>query len=64
MFPDGRVREPIRFGVVFAAYVGDGEIEGVGELTADPVQGIETRAAAGVFAFHLADYYFGIGVDV
>src|SRR6202035_5146035 len=34
------------------------------QLSADPIQRIETRAAADVFAIHLADHSFGVGVDV
>ena len=40
MFPDGRVAQTISFGVVLARNVGDGDIERVGQLAADPVQGI------------------------
>jgi hypothetical protein len=42
----------------------DGEFQRPRELAADPVQGIEARAAAGVFTPHLTHHYFGIRVDV
>ena len=53
----------IGFGVALAGDALDGELEGAGELAANPVQGIEARAAAGVFAAHLADDDVGVGVD-
>ena len=44
--------------------MGDGKLEGTGQLAADPVQGVEARAAAGVLALHLANHHLGIGIDV
>ena len=42
----------------------NGEAERSGQLAADPVQGVEPRAAAVVLALHLPDHYFRIRVDV
>ena len=47
-----------------AGDVGDGEPEGASQLAAGPMQGIEAGAAADVLAAHLADYDFGIGINV
>src|ERR1700704_1708798 len=44
--------------------MGDGKLEGTGQLAANPVQGIETRAATGVFASHLADHHLGVRINV
>ena len=54
----------IGFGVALAGNVSDGEFEGTSQLAADPVQGIEARAAAGILAAHLADNYLRVGIDV
>ena len=64
LLEDGRVGQMVGLGVVFAANVGYGEIEGAGQLAADPVQGIEARAATGVLAPHLFDHDLGIRIDV
>ena len=61
MFPaSGRTGQTISFGVVLAANVGDREIERPGQFSADPIQGIEPRAAAAVLAAHLLDHHLGI----
>jgi len=54
----------IGFGIVLVADVGYREFQGTGQLLANPVKGIEPRAAAGVLAVHLPDHYLGIGEDV
>jgi hypothetical protein len=64
IFSDGGVGQAVGLCVVFAADVGDGEVEGPCQLAADPVQGIEAGAAAGVFSGHLPDYYLGVGIDM
>ena len=46
--------------VVLSPDVGDREIERPGQFPADPIQGIEPRAAAAVLAPHLLDHYIGI----
>ena len=48
---------------MFAADVGDGKIEGVGQLAADPIQRIQPRTAAVVLTPHLPDHHFGVGVE-
>jgi len=60
----GGVGQAIGLGVVLAGDVGDGEAEGTSQLAARPVQRIEAGATADVLAAHLADYDFGIGIDV
>ncbi len=54
----------VGLGVVFAANVGYGELEGAGQLAADPVEGIKAWAATGVLAPHLFDHDLGIRIDV
>jgi hypothetical protein len=54
----------VGFPIVFPAYVGDGEREGPGQFPANPMQRIESRAAAIVLARHLPDHHFRIGVHV
>jgi hypothetical protein len=54
----------IGLGVAFTGDVGDGKLERASQLAANPVQGIEARAAAGVFTLHLADYHLGIRINV
>jgi hypothetical protein len=61
---DGGVGQAVGFGVIFAGDVRDGEAEGAGEFATGPMQGVEAGAAADVFAAHLADDDFRIGVDV
>jgi len=56
--------QTVCLGVVFAGYVRDREVERAGQLAADPVQGVQSRAAAGILAPHLLDHNFGIRVDV
>jgi hypothetical protein len=56
----GRGGQTISLKVVFSPDVGDREIERSGQFPADPIQGIEPRAAAVVLAPHLLDHYFGI----
>jgi len=62
--PDSRVGQAVGLEVVFSPHVRDGELKRAGQLAADPMQRIETRAAADVFPVHLPHHYFGIGVDV
>src|SRR5438093_1489859 len=54
----------VGLGVVLTVNVGDGEVQGAGQLAADPIQRIETRAAARIFAFHLTDNNLRIRVNV
>jgi hypothetical protein len=63
-FPHGCVGEVVGLGVILAGDVGDGEFQGAGEFAAGPVQRVEAGAAADVFAAHLADDDFGIGINV
>jgi hypothetical protein len=44
--------------------MGDGKLQGASQLAADPVQGIETRTAAGVLTSHLADNHLGVGINM
>src|SRR5208282_862772 len=55
-----RTGQTIGHRVVLTTNMGYGEIERPGQFPADPMQGIEPRAAAPVFAPHLPDHYFGI----
>ena len=55
-----RTGETIGLSVALSRDVGDREIERPGQLPADPIQGIEPRAAAAVLTTHLLDHYFGI----
>src|ERR1035441_4901683 len=50
----------IGLSVVLTTNVGYREIERPRQFPADPIQGIEPRAAAVVLALHLPDHYFGI----
>ena len=61
---DCGIRQVIGLGVALAGDVSDGELERARQLAADPVQGIEARAAAGVLALHLADDHLGVRIDV
>ena len=61
---DCGVGEPIGFGVILAGNMGDRESEGSSQFAAGPMQGVEARATAGVFAAHLANDNLGIGIDV
>ena len=59
----GGVGKLIGLYVVFAGYVGDGEVEGTCKFSACPVEGVEAGAVAGVLAGHLADNHLRIGED-
>jgi len=61
---NGRVGQTIGLRIVLAADVGDGELQGAGQFLADPVEGIQAGAAAGVLTLHLPDHHFGIGENV
>jgi len=54
----------IGLGIAFTGDVGDGKFERACQLAADPVQGIESWAAAGVLALHLANNHLGVGINV
>ena len=56
--------QSIRFGVVLASNVGDGERKRPDQLVASPVQRIEARTPAAVFACHLAHNHLGVGIYV
>ena len=60
-FSDSGICQPVGFNVVFARDVRYGEVERTGQFLAGPMQGIKSRAAAGVFPRHLLDHDFGIG---
>jgi hypothetical protein len=62
--PYRSIRQAIRFDVLVASYVGDGELEGASKFATGPMQGIEARTAADVLATHLADHNLGIGINV
>src|SRR5581483_1305680 len=64
LFAGSGVGQTVGFGVEFAANVGNRELQTTGQLAAGPVQGIQTRAAAGIDASHLLHDHFGIGVNV
>src|SRR2546430_10010848 len=56
----GGTCEAVGFGIACARNVRYGEGEGARQFSAGPIQGIETRIAAGVFASHLLDDHFRI----
>src|SRR5258708_2479089 len=55
-----RCGETIGLEGVLSRHMRDREIERPGQLPADPIQGVESRAAAAVLASHLLDHHFGI----
>ncbi len=55
-----RTGQTIGLSVVLSTNVEDREIERTRQFPADPIQGIEPRAAAAVLTAHLLDHYFGI----
>lgn len=60
----GRTRQAVGFRILFSRNVRNGKIQRARQFAADPIQGIKTRAAAGVFAAHLLDDDFRIREDV
>jgi len=60
----GGVRQAVRFGILLAADMRDGKLKGARQLLANPVEGIEAGAAAGILAVHLPNHHLGIGEDV
>ena len=59
-----RLRQAVGFRIVFARYVRDRELQRSRQLPAGPVQRIEARTAAGVFAGHLPYHHLGIRINV
>jgi hypothetical protein len=51
--PGCGVGQTVRFHVVLPPHMGDGKLQPASQLAADPVQRIQTWAAAGVLAHHL-----------
>src|ERR1700687_6174279 len=64
LLADGGIGQAVGLHVALARHVGDGKLQRAGQLAADPVQGIEARAAAIVLAAHLPDDYLGVGIDM
>jgi hypothetical protein len=62
--PNRGLRQPIGFGIVFTGNVRDGKIQASRQLAAGPVQGLEARAAAGIFSQHLPHYHLRIRINV
>ena len=62
--PQRRLRQPVCLGIELPPHVRDGELQRPRQLSAGPVQGVKSRAAAHVFASHLPHHHFGIGIDV
>ena len=58
------VGQIVGLGVASSGHVADGKIKRTGQLAADPMQGIKTRTAAGVFASHLPHDHLGVRVDM
>jgi hypothetical protein len=54
----------VGLGVALAGDVGDGKLERARQLAADPVQGVQARAATGVLALHLADDHLGVRINM
>ncbi len=63
-FAGCRIREMVRFGVVLAAHVGDGKNQRASQLPADPMQGIQSRAATAILARHLPHHDLRVGIHV
>ena len=62
--PGSAAGQLIGFPVKFTANVRDGENERTGQFHANPVQRVQPRAAAVVFARHLPNDHFRIRIDV
>ena len=60
----GRIGQAVGLSVILARHVVDGEAQGTGQFPANPVQRIQTRAAALVFASHLSNHYFRVRIDM
>jgi hypothetical protein len=64
LLADCGISQVISLSVALARDVRDRKLERPGQLAADPVQGIEARAAAGVLPLHLANHDLGVRIDV
>src|ERR1019366_134595 len=62
--PHRVVGQLVGLAVVFALNVLDGEVNRSRQFAAGPVQGMQARAAAGVFAGHLLDHHFGVRINM
>ena len=58
------ISQTIGFRVIFAWNVGDGKIQRPGQLSANPIQRVKSRAPAGIDSGHLPHYDFRIGVHM
>src|SRR5580700_12122068 len=64
LLASGGVSQPVGLAVMLTVDVRDGERKRPCQLSADPIEGIEARATAGVCARHLSDHNLGIRVDM
>src|SRR5271157_5244727 len=61
--PHRVVGQFVGLAIVLAADVRDGKINRARQLAAGPIQGVKTRAAAGVLARHLLDHDLRVGIN-
>src|ERR1019366_3597779 len=62
--PHRMVGQVVGLAIVFALNVLDGEVNRSRQFAAGPIQRMQARAAAGVFAGHLLDPHFGVRINM
>jgi hypothetical protein len=62
--PTAGMGQPVGLVIMLSTNVRNGKFQGTRQLSASPVEGVQARASATVFALHLPNHDFRVGVDV